>query len=204
MPVICSWIWGVGYNSSTHLKDHLFSAAVVDHSTPEGLVTDVPVVDAFISPFTAFLCKLMCRIVFSASWSFSIPVNTWSVFSNVEARYGEWVESGWDVLSDSQLNLSSSGVHIRSIWLLLNHPKYRFHRVVINGHTTFEVSTRGQTPTNLNASAMKTKVRRFVPMLLASFCPPLASGVALSTTHFYLKFGFMPYRHWINTCHVWV
>ena len=77
------------FRKLVHLEDHLFSAAVVDHGTSEGLVTDVPVVDAFISPFTAFLCKLMCRMVFFASWSFSIPVTTWSVFSNVEARYGE-------------------------------------------------------------------------------------------------------------------
>ena len=35
------------------------------------------------------LCKLMCRMVLFASWSFSIPVTTWSVFSDVEARYGK-------------------------------------------------------------------------------------------------------------------
>ena len=64
-----------------------------------------------------------------------------------------------------------------------NHPKYRFPRV-ISGHTIFEVSTRNQTPTNLNASAMKTRMKKFVLSLLASFCLPLASGVALSTTHF--------------------
>ena len=72
-----------------HLEDHLFSAAVFDHGAPEGLVADVPVVDANIFPFTAFLCKLIRRMVFFASWSFSIPVTTWSVFSDVEARYGE-------------------------------------------------------------------------------------------------------------------
>ena len=49
--------------------------------------------------FTAFLCKLVCRMVFFASWSFSIPVTTWSVLFECKARYGEWVESGWDVLS---------------------------------------------------------------------------------------------------------
>ena len=38
-------------------------------------------------------------MVFFTSWSFPIPVTTWSVFSDVEARYGEWVEGGWDVLA---------------------------------------------------------------------------------------------------------
>ena len=66
---------------------------------------------------------------------------------------------------------------------VLNNPKYRFPRV-ISGHTIFEVSTRNQTPTNLNASAMKTRMKRFVLSLLASFCPLLASGAALLTTHF--------------------
>ena len=77
------------FRKLVHLEDHLFSAAVVDHGPPEGPVADAPVVDAFVSPFTAFLCKLMCRMVFFASWSFSIPVTTWSVFSDVKARYGE-------------------------------------------------------------------------------------------------------------------
>ena len=77
------------FRKLVHLDDHLFSAAVVDYGPPEGPVADVPVVDAFVSPFTAFLCKLICRMVFFASWSFSIPVTTWSVFSNVETRYGE-------------------------------------------------------------------------------------------------------------------
>ena len=72
-----------------HLEDHLFSAAVVDHDAPEGLVADKPIINAFVSLFTAFLCKLMCRMVLFASWSFSIPVTTWSVFSDVEVRYGE-------------------------------------------------------------------------------------------------------------------
>ena len=72
-----------------HLDNHLFGATDVDHGLSEGLVADVPVVDAIIFPFTAFLCKLVRRMVFFASWSFSIPVTTWSVFSDVEARYGE-------------------------------------------------------------------------------------------------------------------
>ena len=62
-------------------------------------------------------------------------------------------------------------------------PKYRFP-CVISGHTIFEVSAQNQTPTSLNASAKKTRMKRFVPMLLASFCPLLASGAALLTTHF--------------------
>ena len=52
----------------------------------------------------------------------------------------------------------------------------------VSGHTIFEVSTQNRTPTSLNASAKKTRMKRFVPMLLASFCPLLASGDALLTT----------------------
>ena len=54
----------------------------------------------------------------------------------------------------------------------LTHPKYMFPRVVISGHTIFEVSTRNQTPTNLNASAMKTRMKKLVLSLLASSCLP--------------------------------
>ena len=46
---------------------------------------------------------------------------------------------------------------------------------VISGHTIFEVSAHNQTPTSLNANAMKTRMKRFVPLLLASFCLLLAS-----------------------------
>ena len=77
-----------------HLDDHLLGATDFNHRLSERLVTDVPVVDAFVFLFTAFLCKLIRRMVLFASWSFSIPVTTWSVFSNVEARYGECVENG--------------------------------------------------------------------------------------------------------------
>ena len=67
--------------------------------------------------------------------------------------------------------------------LVLNHSEYRFPRVVFSGHTIFEVSTRNQTPTSLNANAMKTRMKKVVLLLPASSCLPLASGVALSTTH---------------------
>ena len=72
-----------------HLDNHLFSATDFDHCLSEGLVAEVPVVDAIIFLFTAFLCKLIRRKVFFASLGFSIPVTTWSVFFNVEVRYGE-------------------------------------------------------------------------------------------------------------------
>ena len=77
-----------------HLDDHLFGATDFNHCLSEGLVADVPVVDAIVFLFTAFLCKLIRRMVFFASWSFSIPVTTWSVFSDVEVRYGEGVDDG--------------------------------------------------------------------------------------------------------------
>ena len=72
-----------------HLEDHLFSASVSDLCFSEGFVTDEPIINAFVFMFTAFLCKLMCRVVLFASGSFSIPVTTWSVFSDVEVRDGE-------------------------------------------------------------------------------------------------------------------
>ena len=39
------------FRKLVHLDDHLFSASVVDHCLPEGLVADVPVVDAIVFPF---------------------------------------------------------------------------------------------------------------------------------------------------------
>ena len=50
-----------------HLDNHLFGATDFNHRLSEGLVADVPVVDAIIFLFTAFLCKLMRRMVFFAS-----------------------------------------------------------------------------------------------------------------------------------------
>ena len=57
----------------------------------------------------------------------------------------------------------------------------------ISGHTIFEASTQNQTPTSLHASAKKTRMRNFASMFLVSFCPLLASGVALLTTHFRIQ-----------------
>ena len=64
----------------------------------------------------------------------------------------------------------------------MNHSEYRFPRVVFSGHTIFEVSARSQTPTSLNANAMKTRMKKVVLSLLASSFLPLVSDVALSTT----------------------
>ena len=86
---LAGFVTVVLFRKLVHLDNHLFSATNVDHCLSERLVADVPVVDANIFPFTAFLCELIRRMVFFASWSFSISVTTWSVFSDVEARYGE-------------------------------------------------------------------------------------------------------------------
>ena len=75
---------------------------------------------------------------------------------------------------------------------VMNHTEYRFPRVVFSGHTIFEVSTRGQTPTSLNANAMKTRMKKVVLSLLASSCLPLASGVASSTTHLEIRVHALP------------
>ena len=74
----------------------------------------------------------------------------------------------------------------------MNHSEYRFPRVVFSGHTIFEVSARNQTPTSLNANAMKTRMKKFELLLLAFSCLPLASGVALSTTHFEIRVHASP------------
>ena len=56
-----------------HLDDHLFGATDFNHRLSEGLVADVPVVDAVmfldavVFLLTAFLCKLIRRKVFFAS-----------------------------------------------------------------------------------------------------------------------------------------
>ena len=75
---------------------------------------------------------------------------------------------------------------------VLNHLEYRFPVLSSVVIPFFEVSTRNQTPTNLNASAMKTRMKKFVLSFLASSCLPLASGVALSTTHFSIRVHTLP------------
>ena len=55
---LAGFVTVVLFRKLVHLDDHLFSASVVDHCLSEGLVADVPVVDAIVFPFTAFLCKL--------------------------------------------------------------------------------------------------------------------------------------------------
>ena len=58
-----------------HLFDDLFRASHLNHRLPEGCVADVSVVDAVILLFTAFLCKLIRRKVFFASFGFSIRID---------------------------------------------------------------------------------------------------------------------------------
>ena len=72
-----------------HVDDHFLSASVVDHGAPEKLVAHVPVIDVVVPLFAAFLCKLMCPVVFFASGSFAISVTTWFVFTNVKVPDGE-------------------------------------------------------------------------------------------------------------------
>ena len=50
-----------------HFYDHLFGATDFNQRLSEGLVADVPVVDAVVFLLTAFLCKLIRRKVFFAS-----------------------------------------------------------------------------------------------------------------------------------------
>ena len=77
--VLADFVAVVLIRKLVHLEDHLFSAAVFDHGAPEEFVADVSVIDTIVALFATFLCKLMCRVVFFASGSFSIPVTTWSV-----------------------------------------------------------------------------------------------------------------------------
>ena len=48
--VLADFVAVVLIRKLVHLEDHLFSAAVFDHGAPEGLVADVPVIDAVV-PF---------------------------------------------------------------------------------------------------------------------------------------------------------
>ena len=50
-----------------HLDNNLFSATDFNHCLSEGLVADEPVADAVVFLLTAFLCKLIRRMVFFAS-----------------------------------------------------------------------------------------------------------------------------------------
>ena len=96
------------------------------------------------------------------------------------------------MITKERKNPNSSVRRDSALKSVLNHSEYRFPRVVFSGHTIFEVSTRNQTPTSLNANAMKTRMKKVVLSLPASSCLPLASGVALSTTHLEIRVHALP------------
>ena len=75
-----------------HLFDDLFRASHFNHRLPEGLVADESVVNAVVLLLTAFLCKLIRRMVFFASRCFSIPVTVWPALPDVEVRDGERIK----------------------------------------------------------------------------------------------------------------
>ena len=77
-----------------HLLDDLFRASHFNHRLPEGFVADVSIVDAVVFLFAASSCKLIRRIVFFASRSFSIPVTVWPALPDVEVRDGERIKHG--------------------------------------------------------------------------------------------------------------
>ena len=98
-----------------HLDDHLFGATDFNHRLSEGLVADEPVVDAVVFLVTTFLLQVDAPYgILCIPVSFSIPVTTWSVLSDVETFGMENVSKMPEIYRfDSRPNLLSSNVHIR-------------------------------------------------------------------------------------------
>ena len=81
-----------------HLKDYFFRATHVDHSLSEPQITDKSIVNVLVFSFSAFLPKLICRVVFFATFFLPVLVTVWPAFPNVQARDREEIQHGLDAL----------------------------------------------------------------------------------------------------------
>ena len=69
-----------------HLKDDFFRATQLNHRLPERHVADKSIMNVFIMLLSTLLLKLICRVVFFASFFLSVPVTVWSVLPDVKVR----------------------------------------------------------------------------------------------------------------------
>ena len=76
-----------------HLKDDLFRATQLDHRFSEELVADESIVNVVIFLFATPLLKLLCRVVFFATF-LPVPVTVWPALPYVKVRDGEQIQHG--------------------------------------------------------------------------------------------------------------
>ena len=81
-----------------HLKDDLFRATQLDHRLSEELVTDKSIVNVFVAFLSTLPLKLICRVVFFATFFLPVPVTVWSALPDVNVRDREEIQHGRDVL----------------------------------------------------------------------------------------------------------
>ena len=83
---------------SIHFKDDLFRATQLDHRLSEELVTDKSIVNVFVVFLSTLLLKLICRVVFFATFFLPVLVTVWSALLDVKVRDREEIQHGRDVL----------------------------------------------------------------------------------------------------------
>ena len=79
---------------SIHLKDDLFRATQLNHRFSEQLVADESVVDVVIFLLATPLLKLICRVVFFATFFLPVPVTVWPALPDVKVRDREEIQHG--------------------------------------------------------------------------------------------------------------
>ena len=77
-----------------HFKDNLFRATQLNHRFSEELVADESIVNVVIFLLSTPSLKLICRVVFFASWCFPVPMTVWPALPHVEVRDGEQIQHG--------------------------------------------------------------------------------------------------------------
>ena len=94
----CGNMTVVFVRKSVHLKDYFFRATHLNHRLSEELVTDKSIVDVVIFLLSIPLLKLICRVVFFATFFLPVPVTVWSSLPDVKVRDREEIQHGLDVL----------------------------------------------------------------------------------------------------------
>ena len=83
---------------SIHFEDDLFRATQLNHRLSEELVTDKSIVNVFVVFLSTLLLKLICRVVFFATFFLPVPVTVWSALPDVKVRDRAEIQHGRDVL----------------------------------------------------------------------------------------------------------
>ena len=73
-------------------------ATQLDHRLSEELVTDKSIVNVFVVFLSTPPLKLICRVVFFATFFLPVPVTVWSALPGVKVRDREEIQHGRDIL----------------------------------------------------------------------------------------------------------